>query len=216
MGQDAAPQTRVQSVSSIAFRILFIQQLLTNPLYFSVLQRFYHQQNQLRDKIGDERQAQGSADYASLDCPDNSNPFLEGPYSPREARKKYQTIRSRNNFDHSKNMAPGGAAESLEHGPSGYGASKEAFRFNSKGTESISTTTTYVTTHLNLRTVTSPPPQQQPATHYESNGAEKEILRTVRNEEFMHESSSSSAACDTDADGRKVAYEKNLGKSPRD
>lgn len=64
-------------------------------VYFPVLQRFFHQQNQLREKIGDECQTSNAATAPSTDfvCEqpaDSSNPFLSGNYSP-QTRPAYQS-----------------------------------------------------------------------------------------------------------------------------
>lgn len=64
--------------------------------YFTVLQRFYHQQNQLLDKLGDEKQPQHNTDHL-VASGDSSNPFLGANCSSPQAKQKYQTIRSRTN-----------------------------------------------------------------------------------------------------------------------
>lgn len=163
------------------------------------MQRFFHQQNQLRDKIGDERQ---SAEYPPADAPDHSNPFVGGNFSP-QARKKYQTIRSRNNFEHQHEAPVDGGG----HGAIGYNTTSEGlYNMNSKATESTTTTTTttsYVSTHqrLNFRTIAAP---------LEDNVEEK-MQRTMHNEEFTQETS----VCDTVPANGKASYEKNLGESKR-
>lgn len=153
----------------------------------SVLQRFYHQQNQLRDKIGDER-----PEYNTVDCPENSNPFMGSP----QARQKYQTIRSRNHFEHKNdshgdtNVTVGGSSNRKDMAP------------EPSMTTTTTTTSSYVTTtthqRLNLRTLAP----------YDDNVEEKKMQRTIHNEEFTQEASVSDTAPATNG---KASYEKNLG-----